>query len=71
MHLINLLTVILTSVAVRAAPPRWPRDVKQVYQAQIKPVRWVTTFDGSIAADSDVQLEWSGGDGRGWVSKVL
>ena len=34
----------------------------------VQPVKWLTHFGGRIKADTEMTLNWKGGDGYGWVS---
>jgi hypothetical protein len=71
MLLIQVLTLALGSLSALALPPRYPRadtQASQVTVKPVKPVKWITDLGASIPADSEVKLEWEGGDGNGWVS---
>jgi hypothetical protein len=54
--LFSLLSFVLLSISAFALPQGRPAS---------SPVKWITE-PTSIPADSDVRLEWQGGDGYGW-----
>lgn len=60
--LVAVLSLLLLTIPAFAAPPKYPRRSQTVFK---QPVTWVTHFD-SIPADTDVRLQWGGGDGHGW-----
>lgn len=60
--LASILSFVLIAASAYALPPRYPHTSQRSLS---NPVTWVTKLD-SIAADTDVRLEWAGGDGYGW-----
>lgn len=66
--LFNLLsTLFLSLLLVHAAPLHLRNEAQHPSNG---PVRWHTNFGGSVPADSDIELKWTGGDGHGWVSLI-
>lgn len=55
-----LITFLLLALPSFALPPQYPRRSQKVLRS---PVKWITYFE-SIPADSDIRLEWTGGNGK-------
>jgi len=58
--LFSLLSASLLAISAFALPPRYP-----AIRSLGAPVSWVTAPE-VIPADTDLRLEWQGGDGYGW-----
>jgi hypothetical protein len=58
--LFSLLPFTLLAISALALPPRYPS-----IRSLSTPVSWVTQPQ-SVPADTDLRLEWQGGDGYGW-----
>lgn len=58
--LFSLFSTCLLAITAFALPPRYP-----AIRSLGSPVSWVTAPE-SIPADTDLRLEWQGGDGYGW-----
>jgi hypothetical protein len=58
--LFSLISFALLSASAFALPSHYPSP-----RSLNAPVSWVTHPD-SIPSDSDLRLEWQGGDGNGW-----